>query len=92
MNPRISFDARSMLCVPADASRFFMKAADRGADLIVLDLEDGVAFAARERQSLVSVDDAELGSILMHNVFPRLSRAPGRIRSASPALGEHRSC
>ena len=47
MNPRISFDARSMLCVPADASRFFMKAGDRGADLIVLDLEDGVAFAAK---------------------------------------------
>ena len=43
----------------------------------------------RERQSLVSVDDAELGSILMHNVFPRLSRTPGRIRIASPALGEH---
>ena len=36
-----------MLCVPADTPRFFMKAADRGADLIVLDLEDGVAFAAK---------------------------------------------
>lgn len=43
----------------------------------------------RERQSLVEVEDAELGSILMHNVFPRLLRTPGRIRSESPALGEH---
>ncbi len=45
----------------------------------------------RERQSLVSVDDMELGSVLMHNVCPRLSETPGRIRSASPALGEHQT-
>lgn len=41
------------------------------------------------RESLVDVPDAELVSILMHNVFPRLSGTPGRIRSSSPALGEH---
>jgi crotonobetainyl-CoA:carnitine CoA-transferase CaiB-like acyl-CoA transferase len=25
----------------------------------------------------------------MHNVFPRLSRTPGRIRTPAPKLGEH---
>ena len=37
------FDARSLLFIPADAERFISKAAERGADVIVLDLEDGVA-------------------------------------------------
>ena len=43
----------------------------------------------RQRQSLVDVADAELGSVPMHGVFPRLSRTPGRIRSPAPGLGEH---
>jgi len=42
-----SFDARSMLCVPANIERFVRKAATRGADLILLDLEDGVAPSAK---------------------------------------------
>ena len=42
-----------------------------------------------QRQVLVDVADAELGSVTMHNVFPRLSRTPGRIRSPAPGLGEH---
>ena len=42
-----------------------------------------------ERQVLVDVPDAELGSVTMHNVFPRLSRTPGTIRTPAPALGEH---
>jgi crotonobetainyl-CoA:carnitine CoA-transferase CaiB-like acyl-CoA transferase len=42
-----------------------------------------------ERQVLVDVPDAELGSVTMHNVFPRLSRTPGSIRTPAPALGEH---
>ena len=37
------FDARSMLFIPADAERFLVKGAERGADAIILDLEDGVA-------------------------------------------------
>ena len=43
----------------------------------------------KQRQVLTEVPDGELGSVLMHNVFPRLSRTPGLIRSASPRLGEH---
>ena len=43
----------------------------------------------KERQVLVDVADPELGSVTMHNVFPRLSRTPGRIRTPAPRLGEH---
>lgn len=41
------FNARSLLFIPADAERFIAKAAERGADVIVLDLEDGVAPSAK---------------------------------------------
>lgn len=34
----------------------------------------------RARGSVVEVEDEELGDILMQNVFPRMSRTPGRIR------------
>ena len=43
------------------------------------------------RQVLVEVPDAQLGSIMMHNVFPRLSRTPGRIRTAAPEIGQDQS-
>ena len=42
----------------------------------------------RERQVLVEVPDPELGSVIMHNVFPRLSRTPGSIRSTAPKVGQ----
>lgn len=42
----------------------------------------------RERGVMVEVPDPEAGSVLMHDVFPRLSRTPGRIRTAAPALGQ----
>jgi crotonobetainyl-CoA:carnitine CoA-transferase CaiB-like acyl-CoA transferase len=42
-----------------------------------------------EREVLVDVPDEELGSVTMHNVFPRLSRTPGSIRTPAPRLGEH---
>ena len=38
-----NFDARSLLFIPADAERFIAKGAERGADVVILDLEDGVA-------------------------------------------------
>lgn len=43
----------------------------------------------QQRQALVNVADAELGSLPMHSVFPRLSRTPGGIRTTAPRLGEH---
>ena len=41
------------------------------------------------RGVLVEAPDAEAGSVLMHNIIPRLSDTPGRFRNAAPALGEH---
>ncbi len=39
------------------------------------------------RHSVVEVDDPLLGTTAMQNVAPRLSRTPGRIDHAGPALG-----
>lgn len=44
-------------------------------------------FSARE--SVITVPDEDLGPIKMPNVFPRLSRTPGRIRHAGPRQGQH---
>lgn len=40
------------------------------------------------RQVLVEVPDPQLGSVVMHNVFPRLSGTPGRIRTMAPEIGQ----
>jgi crotonobetainyl-CoA:carnitine CoA-transferase CaiB-like acyl-CoA transferase len=42
-----------------------------------------------EREIIVDADDAELGSVPMHNIAPRLSETPGVWRRPAPALGEH---
>src|SRR4051794_25101499 len=41
------------------------------------------------RDILVDLPDAEMGRLPMHNVIPRLSATPGRLRRPAPALGEH---
>jgi len=41
------------------------------------------------RETITTVEDKDLGPIRMQNVFPRMSRTPGRIRHAGPTLGEH---
>jgi crotonobetainyl-CoA:carnitine CoA-transferase CaiB-like acyl-CoA transferase len=41
------------------------------------------------RGIVVETPDVEAGSVLMHNIIPRLSATPGRLRRAAPALGEH---
>jgi crotonobetainyl-CoA:carnitine CoA-transferase CaiB-like acyl-CoA transferase len=41
------------------------------------------------RGVLVEAPDAEAGSVVMHNVVPRLSDTPGSLRSAAPVLGQH---
>jgi crotonobetainyl-CoA:carnitine CoA-transferase CaiB-like acyl-CoA transferase len=43
----------------------------------------------REREIIVEAADAELGSVPMHNMVPRLSRTPGAWRRPAPRLGEH---
>ena len=42
-----------------------------------------------ERGVLVEAPDAEAGSVLMHNIIPRLSDTPGRLRTPAPSLGQH---
>jgi crotonobetainyl-CoA:carnitine CoA-transferase CaiB-like acyl-CoA transferase len=41
----------------------------------------------RTRDVLVNMPDEEAGSVLMHNIIPRLSRTPGAMRHAAPRLG-----
>jgi crotonobetainyl-CoA:carnitine CoA-transferase CaiB-like acyl-CoA transferase len=43
----------------------------------------------KARESVAYVEVEGLGEIPMQNVFPRLSRTPGRIRWTGPALGAH---
>ncbi|HEX4170930.1 MAG TPA: CoA transferase [Acetobacteraceae bacterium] len=41
------------------------------------------------RGIIVEAPDDEAGSVLMHNVIPRLSDTPGKLRYPAPALGQH---
>ena len=41
------------------------------------------------RDILVDFPDDEMGRLPMHNVIPRLSATPGRLRRPAPRLGEH---
>ncbi len=43
----------------------------------------------RGREVMVELPDPDIGTLPMHNVFPRLSRTPGAIRTAAPSLGQH---
>jgi len=39
--------------------------------------------------SIISLDDPELGLIKMQNILFRLSETPGEVRTTGPRLGEH---
>jgi crotonobetainyl-CoA:carnitine CoA-transferase CaiB-like acyl-CoA transferase len=41
------------------------------------------------RQVILDAEDAEFGSLPMHNIVPRLSETPGVWRRPAPAIGEH---
>lgn len=43
----------------------------------------------RARNSIVEVEHEKLGKVAMQNVFPRLTRSPGRVRWVGPSLGAH---
>jgi crotonobetainyl-CoA:carnitine CoA-transferase CaiB-like acyl-CoA transferase len=43
----------------------------------------------REREIVVDLPDGDTGRIAMHNIIPRLSATPGRLRLPAPHLGEH---
>ncbi len=71
---------RSLLYVPASSERFLAKAHERGADAIILDLEDAVApdrkDAARSRLG-EAVPMARRGGAA---IFVRINSEPGRVR------------
>ena len=41
------------------------------------------------REILIDLPDEQTGRLPMHNIIPRLSDTPGRLRHPAPALGEH---
>lgn len=41
------------------------------------------------RESVTTVADPDLGALKMQNVFPRMSRTPGRIKHAGARIGQH---
>ncbi|TCC66037.1 CoA transferase [Kribbella pittospori] len=43
----------------------------------------------KAREAIVRLLHPELGEFAMHNVVPKLSNTPGRVRHVGPALGEH---
>ncbi|WP_193608625.1 CaiB/BaiF CoA transferase family protein [Nocardioides lijunqiniae] len=51
------------------------------------DMFEDAHFAARE--AIVRLAHPDLGEFAMHNVAPKLSESPGRVRHVGPELGEH---
>src|ERR1700761_6732086 len=65
---------RSMLFVPVTAQRFVDGAAKRGADAIILDLEDAVAISEKDRARTVGPEAAKIVSRGGADVVVRLNR------------------
>src|SRR5262249_11918507 len=65
---------RSMLFVPVTQRRFVEGAARRGADAIILDLEDAVAASEKERARALVAEAAALGSRGGADVVVRINR------------------
>ena len=56
----------------------------------VYDIDQFVADPhVQARQIVTDLPDAEMGTVPMHAVVPRLSGTPGEIRNPAPTLGEH---
>src|SRR5262249_43861644 len=64
-----------------------------GAEVTAAPVYDIDQFVAdrhvQEREIVVDVPDAELGSVSMHNVVPRLSATPGALSRPAPHFGAH---
>jgi citrate lyase subunit beta/citryl-CoA lyase len=79
---------RSLLFVPVTAKRFVDGAARRGADAIILDLEDSVAASEKERARTLVPEAAEIVSRGGADVVVRINR-PLRlaVRDIEAAIG-----
>ena len=42
-----------------------------------------------DREILINHSHEELGNILMHQAFPRLSKTPGKVKTSAPTVGEN---
>lgn len=65
---------RSMLYVPAASERFVSKAAERGADAVILDLEDGVAPSEKAAARGRLADSVRRSGAAGADVFVRVNR------------------
>ena len=83
---------RSLLFVPVTAQRFVDGAARRGADAIILDLEDSVAASEKERARTLVPEAAEIVSRGGADVVVRINR-PLRmaVRDIEAAVGPRRA-
>ena len=76
MNSKTSGEPRSLLFVPADAKRFIAKAGLRGADIVVLDLEDGVAPISKAIARAELLAAAEQLRNMNASVYVRVNHVP----------------
>ena len=72
---------RSLLYVPANNQRFIDKAHTRGADAIILDLEDSVPAAERDRARAMLADSAANSSQSGADVVVRINRPDADAKS-----------
>jgi len=81
---------RSLLYVPVTSERFVAKAHTRGADAIILELEDAVAPTEKERARGLVSDVAPIVGQAGADVLVRINR-PWRlaVRDVEAAVGEH---
>jgi citrate lyase subunit beta / citryl-CoA lyase len=71
---------RSLLYVPASSERFLAKAHERGADAIILDLEDAVAPAQKDAARARLAEAIAMARRGGATIFVRINADPGRIR------------
>ena len=84
---------RSMLFVPVTVRKFVEGAPKRGADAIILDLEDSIPMADKERARTLIAEAAEVVSQGGADVVVRVNR-PWRmlVRDLEAAIGASLSC
>ena len=70
---------RSLLYVPVSSERFLAKAHERGADAIILDLEDGVAPAEKDAARARLYDAVAMAARGGATIFVRINSEPERI-------------
>ena len=76
---------RSLLYVPASSERFIAKAHERDADAIILDLEDAVAAADKERARAALVDAVPSVGRNGAKVFVRINAEPALMHADAEA-------